>query len=58
MRTFEVVLDVDVDEDDTRTKADVRDLIWSALTRIANDDLHGAIVSIPVVRELRRGGIG
>lgn len=53
LKTFEVVLDVDVDESDTRTVVDVRQMIWDAILSISSEKRGGAIVSLPVVRELR-----
>lgn len=53
LKSFEVVLVVDVDKSDERDPVAVRRLIWSAITRLSNHELNGAIVSMPTVRELR-----
>jgi len=52
VRTFEITVLLDVDNDDERTTDDVRLLVWGAITRLTGDELHGAIVSIPTVEEL------
>lgn len=53
LKSFEVMLDVDLDADDERDASDVRQMIWGALTALSSDELQGAVIAIPAVRELR-----